>query len=188
VHPLLYQTLYDLTPAGDKARLHSRVAIYIEDAYQGNPSHFAQLGHQYGLAKDYRPKAQEYCARAAVYYMSNGPLFYDEALQLLSQATVFADSALDYATLLGIVMERKNKLKLLRNQLIEDKLLAAIPQPSITSPKRRFYSFFFSMSKAITPVELPLDDDDEVRVRIRVRIRVRVRVGVRFRVKSNHSC
>ena len=35
VHPLLYQTLYDLTPASDKGRLHYSIASYIEDAYEG---------------------------------------------------------------------------------------------------------------------------------------------------------
>lgn len=49
VHPLLYQTLYDLTPASDKARLHYAVASYIEDANEGDPAHFSQLGHQYRL-------------------------------------------------------------------------------------------------------------------------------------------
>jgi hypothetical protein len=67
VHPLFYQTIYDLTPAGDKATLHYAVACYLEDAHQRSPSHYAQLGRHFGLAKDSRPKALEYSVRAAVY-------------------------------------------------------------------------------------------------------------------------
>lgn len=110
VHPLFYQTIYDLTPAGDKAILHYAVACYLEDAHQRSPSHYAQLGRHFGLAKDSRPKALEYFVRAAVYSLSNGPSFYEEGLELLSNAGQFADSAMDFGSILGVVADRYQRL------------------------------------------------------------------------------
>ena len=88
VHPLLYQTLYDLTPTSDKARMHYTIASYIEDAYQDNPSHFAQMGHHYGMSKDCRPKALEYFVRAALQCATGGLDSYDEVLDLVGQVRV----------------------------------------------------------------------------------------------------
>jgi hypothetical protein len=141
VHPLLYQTLYDLTPAGDKARLHYAVAMFIEESYEGNATHFAQLGHHYGLAKDCGSKALEYYVRAAVYSMSNGPLHYDEGLYLLTKAIAFTESAMDYGAILGIVMDRKDKLSNKRKELIEEEKKAMTPQVMKTPPRRYFANF-----------------------------------------------
>jgi hypothetical protein len=110
VHPLFYQTIYDLTPAGDKATLHYAVACYLEDAHQRSPSHYAQLGRHFGLAKDSRPKALEYFVRAAVYSLSNGPSLYEEGLELLNNAGQYADSAMDFGTILGVVADRNQRL------------------------------------------------------------------------------
>lgn len=141
VHPLLYQTLYDLTPAGDKARLHYAVAMFIEESYEGNATHYAQLGYHYGLAKDCGSKALEYYVRAAVYSMSNGPLFYDEGLRLLDKAIAFSESAMDYGAILGIVMDRKDKLSNKRKELIEEEKKAMLPQAMKTPPRRYFANF-----------------------------------------------
>ena len=115
VHPLFYQTLYDLTPAGDKARLHYAVANYIEEAFEGNPKHYVQLGRHYGVAKDCRPKALEYFCRASVYYLSLGLNYFERALQLLLKAKIFADSAMDYGSILGIITDAIEQLNDLRN-------------------------------------------------------------------------
>ena len=109
-HPLFYLTIYDLTPAGDKATLHYAVACYLEDAHQRSPSHYAQLGRHFGLARDSRPKALEYFVRAAVYSLSNGPASYEEGLELLNNAGHFADSAMDFGTILGVVLDRNSRL------------------------------------------------------------------------------
>ena len=111
VHPFFYRALYDLTPAGDKAILHYAVATFIEEAHYHSPVHFAQLGRHFGLAKDCRPKALEYYVRAASHSFNFGPLACDEGLGLLSQARMYADSALDYGTLLGLVIYRTQRLK-----------------------------------------------------------------------------
>lgn len=110
VHPLFYQTIYDLTPAGDKATLHYAVACYLEDAHLRSPSHYAQLGRHFGLAKNSRPKALEYFVRAAVYSLSNGPSLYEEGLELLNEAVQYADSAMDFGTILGVVTDRNQRL------------------------------------------------------------------------------
>ena len=120
VHPLLYQTLYDLTPASDKGRLHYSIASYIEDAYEGNPSHFAQLGHHYGMSKDCRPKALEYFVRAAVQCAGSGIDFYDEMLDLVGQAGLYADSAFDYGAILGVVMDGREKVNATKKKMIID--------------------------------------------------------------------
>ena len=119
-HPLLYQTLYDLTPASDRARLHYAVASYIEDACEGGPSYFAQLGHQYSLASDCRPKALEYSVRAAVYCFSKGPLFYNEGLNRLKHATQFGNNSVDYEVIIGIIMDMRDMLAESRQQLSKD--------------------------------------------------------------------
>lgn len=141
VHPLLHQTLYELTPAGDKARLHYAVAMFIEESYEGNATHFAQLGRHYGLAKDCRSKALEYYVRAAVYRMSNGPLDYDVGLDLLTKALAFTESVMDYGAILGIVMDRKDKLINKRKELIEEENKAMSPQVMKTPPRRYFANF-----------------------------------------------
>lgn len=156
VHPLLYQTLYDLTPAGDKARLHFAVAIYIEESYEGNADHFEQLGHHYGLAKDCGSKALEYYVRAAVHNMSNGPLFYDQGLDLLSKAMAFTESAMDYGAILGIVMDRKDKLMNSRKELMEDEQKALLPQ-LIKIPTRRY----FLNLKTVVPLNTVWESGDD---------------------------
>lgn len=88
VHPLFYHTLYNLTPAGDKAVLHSAVACYLEAAHRRSPLYYAQLGRHFGLARDCRPKALEYFVRASVYCLSSGMVNYDEGLELLAQVTL----------------------------------------------------------------------------------------------------
>ena len=122
-HPLFYQTLYDVTPAGERARLHYSIASCLEESHEGDPLFYAQLGLQYGLAKDYRSKATEYFIRAAVYNMSNGPLYYDEGLEQIIQAKIFADTAEDCGTMLGIILCHRNKLMDTRRKLLleEDK-------------------------------------------------------------------
>ena len=119
-HPLFYQTLYDVTPAGERARLHYSIASCLEENHEGNPLFYAQLGLQYGLAKDYRSKATEYFIRAAVYNMSNGPLYYDEGLEQIIQAKIFADTAEDCGTMLGVILCHRNKLMDTRRKLLED--------------------------------------------------------------------
>ena len=119
VHPLFYRTLYDLTPAGDKARLHYAVASYIEQSYEGKPSHYAQLGRHFGVAKDCRPKALEYYVRAAVTSLLNGPLFYDQVLELLMKAKEYSDSAMDYASILGILIDGNQRLTDSRKNLLQ---------------------------------------------------------------------
>jgi hypothetical protein len=160
VHPLLYQTLYDLTPASDKARLHYAVAMFIEESYEGNATHFQQLGYHYGLsATDCGSKALEYYVRAAVYSMSNGPLYYDESLYLLTKALEFTESAMDYGAILGIVMDRKAKLSNKKKELIEEEKRALTPQVNRTPTKRYFINF----SNAVVPVqtshETEVEDD-----------------------------
>ena len=117
VHPFFYQTLYDLTPAGDKAVLHYAVASFIEESHYHSPAHYAQLGRHFGLAKDCRPKALEYFVRAASHSFNAGPAGYEDGLSLLSQARIFADSALDYGTLLGLVIYRTQRLSSARKIL-----------------------------------------------------------------------
>jgi hypothetical protein len=160
VHPLLYQTLYDLTPASDKARLHYAVATFLEDSYEGNATYFKQLGYHYGLsATDCSSKALEYYVRAAVYSMSNGPLYYDESLYLLTKALEFTESAMDYGAILGIVMDRKAKLSNKKKELIEEEKRALLPQV-IRTPTRRY---FINFSNAIVPLqtshETEVEDD-----------------------------
>ena len=148
VHPLLYQTLYDLTPASDRARLHYAVASYIEDACEGQPSHFAQLGHQYSLASDCKPKALEYLVRAAVYCFSKGPLFYNEGLSRLKHATQFGSNSVDYEAIMGIVMDKKDMLTESRQQLSKDEKMVILLRSqeerstftSILSKLRAFFS------------------------------------------------
>lgn len=131
VHPFFYQTLYDLTPAGDKAILHYAVASFIEESHYHSPAHYAQLGRHFGLAKDCRPKALEYFVRAASFSFNASPAGYEDGLSLLSQARIFADSALDYGTLLGLVIYRTQRLSSAR------KILATKPPripPHSSSP------------------------------------------------------
>jgi predicted ATPase len=128
VHPLLYQTLYDLTPASDKGRLHSLIASYIEDAYDGNPQHFAQLGYHYGMSKECRPKAVEYYVRAAVHVLESGLDAYDEGLELLGQAGLYADSAFDYGAILGVIMEAREHVAATKKQM-QKAILAAKEPP-----------------------------------------------------------
>ena len=117
-HPFFYRALYDLTPAGDKAILHYAVASFIEEAHYHSPVHFAQLGRHFGLAKDCRPKALEYYVRAASHSFNFSPVACDEGLGLLSQAKIYADSALDYGTLLGLVIYRTQRLTSARDILV----------------------------------------------------------------------
>ena len=120
VHPLFYQTLYDLTPAGERARLHNTIAMSIEKKYTGNPVYFALLAHQYGLAKSCRPKALEYFIRAGMFSLSNGPLSFDEGLEMLVQAKLFADNCEDIITILQIITLYRDKLMVMRTHLLED--------------------------------------------------------------------
>lgn len=120
VHPLFYQTLYDLTPAGERARLHNTIAISIEKKYTGNPVYFALLAHQYGLAKSCRPKALEYFIRAGMFSLSNGPSSFDEGLEMLVQAKLFADNCEDIDTILQIITLYRDKLMVMRTHLLED--------------------------------------------------------------------
>ena len=158
VHPLFYQTLYDVTPASDKARLHYAIACYIEDKFDKQPTYFAQLGHQYGLAKDCRPKALEYFVRAAVYCMNSGPFFYDEGLELLIQAKIFTETAIDCGIILSIILFNRNKLTCLRMKLIEDEerdcdgaaIDSAVPHRS-----KSFFNWNFPNFQKITPITSP---------------------------------
>jgi hypothetical protein len=127
VHPLFYQTLYDLTPAGDKAKLHYAVATYIEESFC-EPAHYAKLGHHFDLAKDCRSKALEYFVKAAEYFMSERPVRYDEGLEKIAFAITCADSAMDFATIQGIVIDKSGTLK--NNRM----LLFEIVQEAVTVP------------------------------------------------------
>ena len=60
------------------------------------------LGHHYGMSQDSRPKALEYFVRAALHCADSGLEFYDEMLDLVGQAGLYADSAFDYGAILGI--------------------------------------------------------------------------------------
>lgn len=147
VHPLLYQTLYDLSPASEKARLHYVVASYIEDTCEGSPIHFAQLGHQYSLASDCKPKAFEYFVRAAVYCFSQGPHYYNEALCRLKHATQFGHNSVDFEAILGIVMDKKDMLTYSRQQLLRDEKNAILIRPAeqritFTSIISKVWAFF----------------------------------------------
>jgi hypothetical protein len=120
VHPLFYQTLYDVTPAGERARLHYTIGCCLEEKHDGDPLYFAQMGHHFGLAKDCRPKALEHLVRAAVYSMSKGPLYFDEGLELLIQSKLFADFAEDCQTMLCIVLCNRTKLVAMRRRLRDE--------------------------------------------------------------------
>lgn len=120
VHPLFYQTLYDVTPAGERATLHYSIGCCFEERYDGDPLYFAQMGHHFGLAKECRPKALEYFVRAAVYSMSKGPLFFDEGLELLIQSKLFVDIAEDCQTILCVVLCNRSKLVAMRRRLRDE--------------------------------------------------------------------
>jgi hypothetical protein len=120
VHPLFYQTLYDVTPAGERARLHHTIGCCFEEKHEGDPLYFAQMGHHFGLAKDCRPKALEHFVRAAVYSMSKGPLYFDEGLELLIQSKLFADVAEDCQTMLSVVLCNRTKLLAMRRRLRDE--------------------------------------------------------------------
>lgn len=120
VHPLFFQTLYDVTPAGERARLHYAIGSCFEEKYDGDPLYFAQIGHHFGLAKNSRPKALENFVRASVYSMSKGPLYFDEGLELLIQSKLFADVAEDCQTILSVVMCNRTKLLTMRRRLRDE--------------------------------------------------------------------
>ena len=121
VHPLFYQTLYELTPASDKARLHYSVAKYIEESYGGNPTYYARLGLHYGVAKDCRSKALEYYSKAANHSLSDNIVSFDQSLNFLNKAKNYADTAMDYGTILGILTTGVQELYSRRKILIECK-------------------------------------------------------------------
>ena len=118
-HPLFYQTLYDLTPASDKARLHYSVAKHIEESYEGNPIHYARLGRHYGVAKDCRSKALEYYAKAAIYSLSDHVSSHEQCLEFLNKAKNYADTAMDYGSILGIIVTGKENLNLLQKIFVQ---------------------------------------------------------------------
>ena len=158
VHPLFYQTLYDVTPASEKARLHYSIACYIEDKFDKQPTYYAQLGHQYGLAKDCRPKALEYFVRAAVYCMNSGPMYYEEGLELLIQAKIFTETATDYGIILSIILFNRNKLQCLRMKLIEDEekdSYFTASDNNLPSRSKSFFNWNFPNFQKITPMGSP---------------------------------
>ena len=55
------------------------------------------------MSQDCRPKALEYFVRAALHCADSGIEFYDEMLDLVGQAGLYADSALDYGAILGMI-------------------------------------------------------------------------------------
>mmetsp|Transcript_27908 Transcript_27908/g.26759 ORF Transcript_27908/g.26759 Transcript_27908/m.26759 type:complete len:1469 (+) Transcript_27908:102-4508(+) len=137
VHPLFYQTIYDLTPKSDRVRLHYAIASYIGGEYGDNPSYYPILGYHYGLSEDARPKALENFVKASVHCMSHGPLFYDKGLELLLQARIFIDTACDCEVVLLIIKYEKENLeeknKLLENEIQserEEKKNGVLSQPT----------------------------------------------------------
>ena len=157
VHPLFFQTLYDVTPASDKARLHFSIACCMEDRFDSKPTYYAQIGRHYGHAKDCRPKAFEYFVRAGVYCMANGSLCYDEGLELLIEASMFLDSATDCSIIRSILDFNKKKLHVMRKKLIEDEEKPALSVASTpTGGRRTFFRWNFSFQKiGITPHTSP---------------------------------
>ena len=125
VHPLFYQTLYELTPASDKARLHYSVAKFLEESYGDNPIYYARLGFHYGVAKDCRSKALEYYSKAANYSLSDNILSFDQSLTFLNKAKNYADTAMDYGSILGILTAGVEELYLKKKILLECKELSS---------------------------------------------------------------
>ena len=160
-HPLLYQTLYDLIPAGDKAHMHYEVATYIEEMHEGDPVHFSQLGLQYSLAIDCKPKALEYYVRAAVHCMVKIPCDYDEGLNLFTLAKQFAEGANDYAAILGAVMDRKDVLSIERLQILRDEVVSE--RARMQPPRRRgcLPSWIFKTKNALVHIFRISDNEDK---------------------------
>ena len=119
VHPLFHQTLYDLTPAGDRAKLHASVASFILEVHDEDPTYFSQLGHHYSLSVESRPKAFEYFVRASIFSIVKGPNYCESGLKLLSHARSFADGAVDCECALGIIEEQRNKIIALKMEMIK---------------------------------------------------------------------
>jgi hypothetical protein len=117
LHPLVYQTLYDLTPMSDKARLHFAIASYVEDAFEGMPEYYASLGHHYGLSHDCHSKALEFTVRAAAYRFECDVSYTDEALALISESKRYAEAAVDFASVLGVMKEGKERLQKMKKAL-----------------------------------------------------------------------
>ena len=156
VHPLFHQTLYDLTPAGDRAKLHASVASFILEVHDEDPTYYSQLGHHYSLSAGCRPKAFEYFVRASIFSITKGPNYCEIGLKLLSHARSFADGAVDCECGLGIIEEQRNKIIALKMEMIKEETGAPT---NIKTPKSTSKPIFNFRNLRITPKSGPDQDN-----------------------------
>lgn len=128
VHPLFYQTLYNLTPAGDRAKLHYAVAQFLQQEHEDDPIYFSRLGHHYSLSVGQRPQAFEYFIRSAIHIFTKGPSFIDSGIKLMHHARSFVDTAMDCELVLGICKKEKDRLMKLKQKILQEESVT----PSLT--------------------------------------------------------
>ena len=141
VHPLFHQTLYDLTPAGDRAKLHSSVASFILEVHHDDPTYYNQLGHHYSLSSDHRPKAFEYFVKASIFSISKGPNYCESGLKLLRHARSLTDTAVDCECALGIIEEQRSKIIVLKTEMIKEEKGTPVNLKISRSPSKAIFNF-----------------------------------------------
>ena len=93
-HPLLQQTLYDLTPCRVRISMHLAIAQHIEEIHPEDVAYFMNLGFHYSRNGDHSKKTYEYLTRAAFDMVGSDHGNLDEGVGLIQTGETLHCTAL----------------------------------------------------------------------------------------------
>lgn len=100
-HPTAWETLYELTPPGDRTKMHRSIAEYYENMTADDPHLFECISAHFAHVDESR--AFEYSCRAALFYLSSDEQDLQRALSLLETSCNYVSSMADLQVLLVLV-------------------------------------------------------------------------------------
>lgn len=94
-HPLLQQTLYDLTPCRVRISMHLAIAQHIEEIHPEDVAYFMNLGFHYSRNGGHSKKTYEYLTRAAFDMVGSDHGNLDEGVGLIQTGETLHCTALN---------------------------------------------------------------------------------------------
>ncbi|RYG70164.1 hypothetical protein EON64_00915 [archaeon] len=96
-HPTAWETLYELTPPGDRTKMHRSIAEYYENMTADDPHLFECISAHFSHVDEGR--ALEYSCRATLFYLNSDEQDLQHALALLEASCHYVSSLADLQVL-----------------------------------------------------------------------------------------
>lgn len=100
-HPVVYNTLYDITPQSDRIAIHRTIADYLENMHSEDPNQYKLLCEQFSYCNE--EKAFEYALKAAEISLSPPELDIQKAIDMLMKGLSFVKDEVDCNTITALI-------------------------------------------------------------------------------------